>query len=129
MAERDIQHAIRLALAAHEDLVLWRNAAGVASFHRGGSTQTTRFGLIPGASDLIGVLSVRAGDLPRDHRVGRFVALEVKGERGRLSDEQRRFLALVARLGGAAGVARSVAEAEQLVTVWRSGGNDASRVG
>lgn len=123
-AERDIQHAIRLALAQHPDLVLWRNSAGVATFGHGARKQVTRFGLIPGASDLIGLLSIRAGDLPADRQIGRFVALEIKNARGQLSPEQRRFLQLVQQLGGAAGVARSVEEANDLVTRWRCGGGD-----
>lgn len=122
-AERDIQHAIRLALAQHPDLVLWRNAAGVATFGHGARKQVTRFGLIKGASDLIGLLSLRAGDLDPETVIGRFVALEVKNARGQLAPEQRQFLRLVARLGGAAGVARSVEEAEALLRAWRAGLN------
>lgn len=123
MKERDIQHAIRLALADEPGLVLWRNSAGVATFGHGTSKQVTRFGLIPGASDLIGLLSIRAGDLDPNTTIGRFVALEIKNERGQLSQEQRRFLVLVARLGGATGIARSVEQAHALVPTWRAGGN------
>lgn len=120
-AEREIQHAIRLALAEHPDLVLWRNSAGVATFGHGPGKQVTRFGLIPGASDLIGILRLRAGDLDPNQMIGRFVALEIKNARGRLSPEQERFLSLVQSLGGAAGVARSPSDAEQLLIRWRTG--------
>lgn len=54
-----------------------------------------RFGW-PGCSDIIGQL-----------RDGRFLAVEVKAERGRLSEGQRIFLDRVAAAGGVAFVARN----------------------
>jgi hypothetical protein len=44
-----------------------------------------------------------------------FTALEIKAATGRLSEEQRRFLAIVQQLGGIAGVARSVQDAQGLL--------------
>ena len=57
----------------------------------------------PGVSDLIGWTQ------------GRFVAVEVKGPRGRVTDEQAAFLELVRRSGGLAGVARSVDDARAII--------------
>ena len=57
------------------------------------------YGLAVGSADLVGIAS------------GRFVALEVKVGRDRLSPEQRAWLAHVRELGGVAVVVRSVDEA------------------
>lgn len=64
------------------------------------------FGLVKGAADLIGLV--------KPH--GRFLAIEVKSRTGRPSKEQTQFLSLVNRMGGVAGIARSVEEALELVT-------------
>lgn len=104
MAERDIQHAVRLALGQYPDRVcVWRNNTGVA---RQANGRVIRYGLCVGSSDLIGLTSE-----------GQFVAIELKASRGRLSHEQELFLALVRRNGGLAGVARSVTEALSLVGI------------
>ena len=67
--ERDIQHAIRLELGKHTDLVLFRNSAGVATMtDEQGRDRTQRFGLAVGMPDLVGVLGPG----------GRWVGLEVK---------------------------------------------------
>lgn len=105
--EIHLQQAVRLALGREPDLVLWRNAAGVAR-HDSGHTQ--RFGLCPGAADLIGI-----------GPNGRFFALEIKTCRGRLSDDQSRFLDLVRRYGGFAAVVRSVDEAHDALARARRG--------
>jgi hypothetical protein len=94
--ERDIQHEIRLASALVPELTLWRNSTGVAE--RAG--RTLRYGLQRGSSDLIGVLAP----------TGRLVALECKTDVGRLTEEQRLFLAHVRSRGGFAAVVRSVSE-------------------
>lgn len=54
-------------------------------------------GLAPGSADLIGLTAT-----------GRFLSIEVKAERGRLTTEQTAWLDMVRRFGGAGGVARSV---------------------
>lgn len=103
MRESEIQTAIRLELGRDADLVLWRNSAGVA-YHEG---RKQRFGLVRGASDLLGILTV-AG-------LGVFVALEIKASRGRLTDEQRLFGDLVTRRGGFFAVVRSPDEARAAI--------------
>ena len=101
LSESDIQHAIRLVIGSDPRVVLWRNNVGVAQHAGRNGKQAVRYGLAPGSSDLIGIL---AGS-------GRFVALEVKTDRGRLTSEQELFLALVRRKGGFAAVVRSVSDA------------------
>lgn len=58
---------------------------------------------VPGMSDFTGI------------HAGRFVGIEVKMKRGRLTDEQRAYLQTIAKLGGIAGVARSVADAQAIL--------------
>lgn len=97
MSERDVQQAVRLALGRLPDVVLWRNSTGATRV----DGRVLRFGLCIGSSDLVGLLAP----------AGRFLALEIKSEAGRLTYEQEQFLALVRRLGGFACVVRSVDEA------------------
>ena len=110
-SERDIQAQILLALSRGPTRLLRINA-GLA--WQGTVLQHNRDLLVlahpralrlaaPGVSDLIGWTQ------------GRFVALEVKGPRGRVTDEQAAFIDLVRRSGGLAGVARSVEEARAIL--------------
>lgn len=98
MSEATIQDSIRLA-APSLGLVIWRNNVGIAEHGR----SRVRYGLAPGSSDLIGI---RQSD-------GRFVAIEVKSERGKVTDAQAAFLACVERAGGIAIVARSVEDVRE----------------
>lgn len=107
MPEREVQHAIRLALGRMTDLVLWRNSTGVARTE----DRVMRYGLCVGSSDLVGILAPS----------GRFLALEVKTPIGRLTLEQRQFLELVRRRGGFACVVRSVEEAVAAIHRARAG--------
>ncbi len=107
-SERDTQTSILLELS-HGPTRLLRINAGVA--WQGTVIERTEHRLVlarpyairlaaPGVSDLIGWTEG-----------GRFVAVEVKGPRGRVTAEQAAFLDLVRRSGGLAGVARSVEDA------------------
>jgi hypothetical protein len=62
-------------------------------------------GLTKGGSDIIGWTSD-----------GRFLAVEVKTEKGRATKEQLRFIDAVNNSGGIAGVCRSPEEAIQLIS-------------
>ena len=112
MTERDIQTQILLELS-HADTRLFRINAGTA--WQGVVVQHTADRLVlahpravrlaaPGVSDLIGWAPG-----------GRFAAVEVKTPRGRATPEQLAFLELVQRSGGVAGIARSVADASQIL--------------
>ena len=101
---------IRKDLGMEDDLVLWRLGQGVGE--RGG--RFFRGGMIPGASDLIGILTV-------DGR-GIFVAFEVKRAKGGvLSGRQKLFLSLVRKMGGFAAAVRSVEEARAALERARAG--------
>lgn len=102
MKESQLQDRIRLALGRVDGLCLWRNNIGVAEM-RG---YKVRFGVGgPGGADLLGLYR------------GRFVAVEVKTETGRQSEEQRVFQKLVEKLGGIYVVLRSVEAANE----WAAG--------
>lgn len=107
-AEREVQHAIRVALGREPDLTLWRNNTGALKDANG---RAVRFGLAVGSSDLIGILAP----------AGRLVALEVKTATGRTSPEQDLFLALVRRRGGFAAVVRSADDAVAALARARTG--------
>ena len=81
--------------------MVWRNNTGALKDPKG---RLVRFGLCVGSSDIIGI----APD-------GVFVAVECKTDRGRVTDQQERFIANVRRQGGRAGVARSADEAVRIM--------------
>lgn len=113
MKESQLQSLILLTLS-EAGCKVWRcETAGVwvgRVIHRTGGSVTLadarmiQAGLTKGGADIIGV----APD-------GRFLAVEVKTETGRIRPEQEVFLQVVRKAGGIAGVARSVEEALQLI--------------
>ena len=100
MKEADIMRSIQIAVSQHGHR-LFRNNQGFFTVDK----RKIRTGLGVGSSDLVGWLG---GDGPMR---GRFLAIEVKTDKGRLTDEQESFLAAVNRSGGLGFVARSVEEA------------------
>lgn len=99
MTPNVLESAILRACLEYLDAVrvfAWRNSTGAVKYGQGPAARFVRFGKI-GASDIIGALPD-----------GRFLAVECKTARGRLSPEQIAFLGQVKRAGGVAIVARSV---------------------
>jgi hypothetical protein len=72
---------------------VWRNNTGAL---RDKTDRPVFFGK-PGSSDILGLLPG-----------GRFIAVECKSQKGKLSEKQKDFLEAVEHLGGLAIVARSV---------------------
>jgi hypothetical protein len=72
---------------------VWRNNTGCLKDKK---ERPVFFGK-PGSSDIIGVLPG-----------GRFIAVECKAKKGKLSEKQKEFLASVEEMGGLTIVARSV---------------------
>jgi hypothetical protein len=106
--EADIQQAIRLAVGMERDTVLWRNNIGTA-IHQG-TNRPIQYGVGgKGGSDLIGIVA------------GRFFALEVKKPGGRVTTEQKDFIALVRMKGGFACIVRTTDEARAAVERARRG--------
>ena len=112
MIERDIQSAILLALS-HGPTRLLRVNAGVA--WQGTVIERTQRRLVLARPYAIRLAAPRVSDLIGWTEGGRFVAVEVQGPRGRITDEQAAFIDLVRRSGGLAGVARSVADARGIL--------------
>jgi len=112
MREAQLQDEIRLAVAQLDGVVLWRNNVGVGRVGR--SDAPVRYGLAVGSADLVGLVRMPDG-------CGRFLAMEVKTDKGRLSHEQERWLRLVENLGGYAVVVRSPEEALAAVEAARRG--------
>lgn len=108
--EAKVQNDIRLALGAGPAR-LWRNNTGALKDATG---RLVRYGLCPGSSDLIGLRQVTITPDMVGQTMGVFVAIEVK-DQGRLTEQQRAFLAMVQQAGGLAGVARSVDDARTIL--------------
>lgn len=108
--ETQIQQHIRLAVGTRPDLRLFRNNTGSLPDPRTG--RPVQFGLARGSADLIGIRQVTITPDMVGQSIGQFVSLEVKTPTGRLTPQQRQWLDLIHRLGGHAGVVRSVQDAE-----------------
>lgn len=101
MKEMDILRLIMVALS-DAGCVVWRNNVGVLKNAAG---IPIKFGLCVGSSDIIGVAPC-----------GRFLAVEVKTEKGKPTPDQMRFIEAVKRKGGIAGIARSPDDAVALLS-------------
>lgn len=94
--------AIREALAYEPGLMLMRNSVGTGRGH-------VHHGLGNGSADLVGVLR------------GRFIALEVKTERGLATEDQLVWLDRVRQHGGFACIVWNVREARAAIARAREG--------
>lgn len=103
MREQAVMQRVMLA-ASRLGWKVFRNNVGVLTDRRG---VPVRYGLCPGSSDLVGwrTVTITADMVGQD--LAQFVAVEVKTETGRLTDQQRAWLASVQDAGGVAIVARS----------------------
>ena len=107
-SEVNIQNDIMVAVSKAGGMI-WRNNTGVLKDATG---RPIKFGLCVGSSDLIGICPD-----------GVFLAIEVKRANGMATDKQLTFIRNVIRMGGRAGVARSVGDA--LAIMAGDGGDNA----
>jgi hypothetical protein len=98
MNETPLMREIRMAAPAHVRLL--RNNVGAFEWAPG---KWLRYGLCVGSSDLIGWTQQDGKAI--------FTAVETKGKRGRLTQDQENFLYQVEAAGGIAIVAKTVEEA------------------
>lgn len=112
MTHSELMSAIILGTA--HLAILWDNPSGVARYKKDGRTWSVLYGVGPksktdgkggGGLDLIGI---RRSD-------GRFVAIDAKVGRDKLSASQLKFCRWVRMAGGIAGEARSVEDAIRLI--------------
>jgi hypothetical protein len=115
--EQTIQQHIRLACSSG-NCRLFRNNTGTLKDANGRPVQ---FGLCKGSADLIGWTTRTVTQDMVGTQVAVFTSIEVKAATGKLRPEQRQWLDAVQAAGGVAGVARSVADAQQLLTMVYNG--------
>lgn len=113
-AETTLQQQIRLALGTTPDARIFRNQVGSLPDPRTGRLVT--FGLAKGSADLIGWRTVTITQAMVGTRLAIFTSIEVKTPTGRLRPEQQAWLDVVLRGGGIAGIARSVTDAQVLLS-------------
>lgn len=113
-AETVLQQQIRLALGSLPDARLFRNQVGSLPDPRTGRLVT--FGLARGSADLIGWRTITVTPEMVGRRLAVFASVEVKTSTGRLRPEQRNWLRTVQGAGGLAGVARSVTDAQAVLS-------------
>ena len=113
-AETDLQQRIRLALGTRSDLRLFRNQVGQLPDPRTG--RPVQFGLARGSADLIGWRTITITPDMVGRQLAVFTSIEVKTPTGRVRPEQHAWLSTVQQSGGIAGIARSVADASQIIS-------------
>ena len=114
-SETKLQQEIRLALGTIPSLRLFRNQVGQLPNPRTG--RYVQFGLAKGSSDLVGFKTVKITPEMINQEVAVFVSIEIKTERGKLTEVQQNWLQKVHDSGGIVGVARSIQDALKIVKV------------
>ena len=112
--ETHLLQQIRLALGTRTDLRLYRNNCGTLPDPRTG--RPVQFGLARGSADLIGWRTITITPDMVGQRIAVFTSIEVKTPTGRIRPEQQAWIACVQQCGGIAGVARSIADATQIIS-------------
>jgi len=113
-AETILQQQIRLALGTNPETRIFRNQVGSLPDPRTGRLVT--FGLAKGSADLIGWRTITVTPAMVGTRLAIFTSIEVKTPTGRVRPEQQAWLAVVQGAGGIAGIARSVTDAQALLS-------------
>ena len=111
-SEQTIQQRIRLQ-CSRDQVRLHRNNTGTLRDQHG---RPVSFGLAKGSSDLIGWKTVTVTEDMIGQQVAVFTSIEVKSPTGRLRPEQQQWIDTVQAAGGIAGVARSVEDAQALLS-------------
>ena len=112
-SEQTIQQHIRLACSIGT-CRLFRNNTGTLRDING---RPVTFGLCKGSADLIGWTSRTITPEMVGQHVAVFTSIEVKSSSGRVKPEQQQWLNAVQAAGGIAGIARSVGEAMDLLSI------------
>jgi len=110
--EAYVQNKIRLAVG-HGKIRLFRNNTGALLDIKG---RLVKFGLCKGSSDLIGFKTITITPDMVGKEVAIFSAIEVK-DKGKATDEQKKFIDIIQNAGGIAGVAKNVNEAKKILEI------------
>jgi len=111
--EQTIQQHIRIACSIGT-CRLFRNNTGTLRDING---RPVTFGLCKGSADLIGWTTRTVTQEMVGQQVAIFTSIEVKSTSGRVKPEQQQWLNAVQAAGGIAGIARSVGEAMDLLSI------------
>jgi hypothetical protein len=113
-SEKPLEKKVLLACSG-PDTRLFRNASSRVWFgHKVGSTSGGNIILGPGAHIGWAGLTEGSGDIIGIHK-GFFVSIELKTPGTRTTPKQKRWCDMVRRLGGLAGIATSVEEAQAIL--------------
>ena len=112
-SEQTIQQHIRLACSIGSTR-LFRNNTGTLRDING---RPVTFGLCKGSADLIGWSSRTITEDMVGQKIAVFTSIEVKSTSGRVKPEQQAWMQAVAAAGGIAGIARSVGEAMDILSI------------
>jgi hypothetical protein len=125
-SEKTIKAEIQISLSRDRDVRVFNQPVGLAWSGKTVARKDDRvildhaqaitMGLCEGSSDLIGWVSREITQDMVGKRVAQFLAIETKSKSGRPSDEQKNFIAAVKKAGGAAGIARTDADAWAIIT-------------
>lgn len=113
--ETVLQNQIRLAISSEcRDTVIFRNHSGALKDSRTGRLVT--FGLSPGSPDLVGWRTIRITPEMVGTDVAIFCGIEIKTPTGAVREDQRAWLQRLGAAGGLAGIARSIADALDILS-------------
>lgn len=101
LKETDIMRLIMME-CSRLGATVWRNNVGTGYTSNG---SFIRFGLCKGSSDLIGLYK------------GRFLAIEVKDHKGKVTTEQKNYIDFINKNGGIAGVCRNLDDLKKLLDI------------
>mgnify|MGYP001285578757 FL=1 len=110
--EAYVQNKIRLAVGSG-NVRLFRNNTGALLDLQG---RLVKFGLCKGSSDLIGFRSITITQDMVGQQLAVFSAIEVK-DKGKATNDQKKFIDIIQKAGGMAGVARDVQDAKNILNL------------
>ena len=112
MTEAAIQAEIRKNLC-RGNVRLFRNNVGAAKDATG---RLITYGLAKGSADLIGWVTREITTDDVGTKIAQFVSIEVKSPTGKPRPDQVHWAAVVEGAGGIAGIARSVEDAQKIIS-------------
>ncbi len=112
MNESDTQSLIRQQVG-NGPVRLFRNNVGAAKDSRG---RLVRYGLAKGSADLIGWVTREVQPEDIGTKIAQFLSIEVKSKTGKPRPDQIAWQDAVKQAGGLSGIARSVEDAQEIIS-------------